>query len=132
MNRLKNSIVAGYIAAWEAFAGKPYVKPAKLEPGVIKDTVNDAQDLLYSLHNGAIVRWLSDYYTRKTARREAQYPQSLGELCLEVAQSWIRKEAQTGWAVPKELFDYYPEVRRDTDSLRQALYRRDPLAGETK
>ena len=125
MNRLRHSIVAGYIAAWEAFAGKPYVKPAKLEPGVIKDTVNDAQDLLYSLHNGAIVRWLSDYYTRKTARREAQYPQSLGELCLEInaneistIQNWRERSPSPylGIQLAHRVFDARP--------VRQALYRR--------
>ena len=118
MNRLRHSIVAGYIAAWEAFAGKPYVKPAKLEPGVIKDTVNDAQDLLYSLHNGAIVRWLSDYYTRKTARREAQYPQSLGELCLELSSDKHRTYIMGRWIFDRDWF------RRERRALRQALYKR--------
>lgn len=85
MNRLRHSIEQAYVKAWESFAGKPYIKPPKLSPGTIRDTVEDAQDLLYSLHNGAIVRWISDYYTRKTARREARYPMLFGELCIEAA-----------------------------------------------
>ena len=86
MNRIRHSIEEGYIKAWEAFAGKPYVKPPQLSPGTIRDTVDEAQGIIYGIFNGAIARWISDYYTRKTARREAQYPQSLGELCLELAQ----------------------------------------------
>jgi len=129
MNRLRHSIEKQYIKSWEAFAGKPYVKPKKLSPGTIRDTVNEAQNLLYSLFRSTITRWLSDYYLRKTARRELTYPQSLGELCLETLSGRVRPpnpKHPTARAAHEQDRSNALYYRLRCHALRQAMYRHGP------
>jgi hypothetical protein len=99
---------------------------------VIRNTVSQAQDTLCGLQLGSIARRLRDYYASRFRDYDeppgTTYPQSLGELCIELAQSsmavveWTLVENTPSfkqWSiktVPRE------STRRDIQELRTRLY----------
>lgn len=90
---------------WEDSAGKPYKKPAKLTTGVIAGTVKEAQNALCGLFLGRIHGLLTDYYSQPGT----EYPQSLGELCIELVQERI--------SLAKKL---HPEMRKEFVAVQWA------------
>jgi len=80
-------ILPRWVKNWEDCAGKPY-KKHKTSPGTIKETVKEAQDILARAGKCDATRWQIPIIT--IFELPFQYPQSLGELCLELAQDDIR------------------------------------------
>jgi hypothetical protein len=115
---------------------------------IIRDTVRYAQNALCGLQLGSISRRLRDYYdppgqyeTRKEICGKVTFgdgttaplvftkikanvhpaglPQSLGELCIEVAQDSFRNRQR--WNPPARIL-YEEKCRRDIQELRTKMY----------
>jgi hypothetical protein len=87
----------------------------------IKDIVRRGQDMLCSLYYGQQRVECSSFYVRYDAFRGATMPQSLGELCIEIAQDRIaNKIAYYGEHIyPKSHID---RRRGDIQQLKQAMW----------
>lgn len=113
-----------WVKLWESFAGKPYIphKPA----GTIRETVHDAQELMANL-NLSDITWSSwedyDKFYGLAEKQEdkIQYPQSLGELCLEEYEDSDRSIAEH-YCVSPVFFNEYHEEMRD---LRQLMWHKN-------
>jgi hypothetical protein len=114
----------------------------------VRQTVKEAQDILWRLGlciyyqnywfggtYGDYNRWL----TGKESYPRVDYPQSLGELCIEMAQDkylrwqmdieygliWIQSNDPTrdnGLRNPDQIYGFGTETRRDIQELRRSLY----------
>lgn len=108
-----------YVSQWESFAGKPYVKPTNKPSGLaIRNTVSQAQDTLYRLklgrENQGFIRAIERLFGGEN------YPQSLGELCIELAQNGLGFDNA-------RLFRYHKlnitnKIRRDIQELRRVMW----------
>jgi hypothetical protein len=87
---------------------------------VIRNTVSQAQDTLYRLKLGRErQRWIA-VVDRLRPVQPAGPPQTLGELCIELAQNFIMDLEQYNKNVP---IPYPPEpIRRNIQELRRVLY----------
>ena len=136
-------IMPRWIKNWEDFAGKPYVKPKYNYPlgSVIRNTVSQAQDTLCGFKLGPNRRALSDYwvyYPGFHGGDTSNYPQSLGELCIELAQETLLEGVSVVPAFPghrvayiewTQITDRFPNLevnisisRRDIQKLRETMY----------
>ena len=127
---------------WEKFSGKPY-KKHKASPGTIKEAVKESQDILAKSYLGLNRRTLSDYWTYWPGFHggdTSKYPQSLGELCIELAQ-----DAYQAYSVGEKLqlgdvliYSDSPVsgelkiTRRDIQDLRRAMWNRVQSVGKTR
>ena len=132
-----------WVKNWEDFAGKPYVKPKYNYPlgSVIRNTVSQAQDTLCGFKLGPNRRALSDYwvyYPGFHGGDTSNYPQSLGELCIELAQETLLEGVSVVPAFPghrvayiewTQITDRFPNLevnisisRRDIQKLRETMY----------
>ena len=120
-----------WVKIWEKFAGKQYSKPKSLKPGTIRNTVkevvSDAQELLFDMNKTISndIRFREwhpkfGYLDAETYEQgsPATYPQSLGELCIELAQDEIRHITME-YEPPKGFWVAWPVLIRD---LRKAMY----------
>jgi len=81
---------------------------------VIRKTVSQAQDTLYRLKLGRETQHIVDCLDRCYGGEN--YPQSLGELCIELAQTKVRNGVKHGIQ-----FDVCLE-KRDIQELREVMY----------
>ena len=103
-----------YISGWERFAGRPYTKP-KTSPGLIRDTVKEAQELLCGLHYGKQRKTFLDFWSYNYfPPGNTEYPQSLGELSLEIHADRLRSAVKNGYSY----WGWYSDV----DLLRLSMY----------
>jgi len=113
------------VKIWESFAGKSYVKPKKLAPGIIHDTVKEAQRLLCDADWSIYEQGCRDAFRDMGWMGPQQYPKSLGEICLE-----IREERQQGWVSrhPNKKPPIRPYGMREMVGLRQVMWhkKREP------
>ena len=87
---------------------------------VIRNTVSQAQDTLYRLKLGRVRQCWLDVVERLNPVQPAGPPQTLGELCIELAQNFIMDLEQYNKNVP---IPYPPEpIRRNIQELRRVLY----------
>jgi hypothetical protein len=108
---------------WEKFAGKSYVKPGKntRKTGVISGAVKDAQELLSKrdtyFNYDPYPKGHHGYSGYPVIVHPAGLPQSLGELCIELAQDDI-----------SSIYTYFAESgqlagqKRDIQELREKMY----------
>ena len=90
----------------------------------IMDTVKQAQALLCGIQRGRERQYIVDCLD--WCYGGGNYPQSLGELCIELAQDNIRKSAENDYLshlnfVTGQTSDDWP-ISRDLHALRQAMY----------
>jgi len=95
---------------------------------VIRGTVRDAQELMYDLEYSMICRKMYEYRWKrrdKWANYQPQYPQSLGELCIELAQNSLVYTDVTaipdGWV--KTTY-FRRGLQRDIQELREKMWHR--------
>ena len=132
------------VARWERFAGKPYAKPTNKPSGlVIRNTVSQAQDTLYRLKLGRErQRWIA-VVDRLRPVQPAGPPQSLGELCIELAQdSWCRSNMGSPlrriWIntnLENSVFPILPRMvatTRDIQELREVMYHKHKYPKEER
>ena len=89
----------------------------------VREIVRRGQDTLYRLKLGRERQHIADMI--ETAYGGANWRQSLGELCIELAQELILvpfcKLTPDGAGVMTGKY-YYPHVRRDIQELREKMY----------
>ena len=87
----------------------------------IRNIVKQGQELLCSMNTGLNRRALSDYwvfYPGFHGGDTSQYPQSLGELCIEIAQDTMR-QITIEYNTPPGFWGTWPT---DLQALRELLY----------
>lgn len=124
-NNRKFKLTDEWTKRWEYFAGKKYVKPTKIAVATIRETVREAQEVLagMAMHRFCDgLRAARDYFDGLSfpVRRAPTYPQSLGELCIELAQDDMAKYAAEGL--------FARGLLEDIQTIRRDMYHR----GETK
>lgn len=101
----------------------------------IRETVREAQELTTKLGCGS-TGWVGmgpDWRNFLIRIHPIQYPQSLGELCIELAQDRLLKIRRTQDGIPVVVKDgiawYEPPIPivRDIQELRQAMYHRNGM-----
>jgi hypothetical protein len=104
---------------------------------VIRETVGQAQKLLCALIRGRDRKMLADDadacsfdYVKDKWVGNIQYPKSLGELCIEVAQEKIlspdiKISSDGNWHYTMTTYYVFNQtIRRDIQALRRAMWHR--------
>jgi len=95
----------------------------------IRNMVKQGQELLCAIEYGYERQKHLDFWDKYWTSREARYPQSLGELCIELAQerlSNLKTWAEERFPGNKQLPVGWPQYRRDIQTLREHLYCKAP------
>ena len=88
----------------------------------IGQIVRDAQETMARINQGSLWREFVSVIQSVAQLRDARYPQSLGELCLEAVADATRRCVITFCPYPVGLTD---EARSHIHAIRRAMYHRN-------